>query len=215
MTQAEDHNVQFSPNCIRHELPTRVFNVKGVYRFGAQPATVPNAITAGRWIEIMARDQGTAMARPSTGHTEGIFSEGIDVDTGVRKLILATASVLVIGIGGTAMSHAADLGKTAPNPSWNTPANSGSSQHPQAAANLSKDDIREAQLELRHSGLYNGSLDGVIGPQTKQALERFQKDNGLEQTATLDALTMVAMFGNIGTSEGSSMPRNAGEGTGQ
>ena len=135
---------------------------------------------------------------------------------GVRKLILATASVLVIGIGGTAMSHGADLGKTAPNPSWNTPASSGPSQHPQAAAALSKDDIREAQLELRHSGLYNGSLDGVIGPQTKQALVRFQKDNnGLEQTATLDALTMVAMFGNIGTSEGSSMPRNAGEGTGQ
>src|SRR5882762_8482382 len=72
-------------------------------------------------------------------------------------------------------------------------------------ASLSKDDIREAQLELRHSGLYNGSLDGVIGPQTKQALVRFQKENGLEQTATLDALTMVAMFGNIGTSEGSGM----------
>jgi peptidoglycan hydrolase-like protein with peptidoglycan-binding domain len=74
-------------------------------------------------------------------------------------------------------------------------------------------DIREAQLELRHSRLYNGSLDGVIGPQTKQALVRFQKDNDLEQTTTLDALTMVAMFGNIGTSEGFSMPRNAGEGT--
>jgi peptidoglycan hydrolase-like protein with peptidoglycan-binding domain len=139
----------------------------------------------------------------------------MDMDTGVRKLILATASVLVIGIGGTAMSHAADVGKTAPNPSWNTPARSGPSQHPQAAANLSKDDIREAQLELRHSGLYNGSPDGVIGPQTKQALVWFQKDNGLEQTATLDALTMVAMFGNIGTSQGSSMPPNAGESTGQ
>ena len=107
------------------------------------------------------------------------------------------------------MSHAADLGKTAPNPSWNAPASSGPSQHPQAAASLSKDDIREAQLELRHSGLYNGSLDGVIGPQTKQALVRFQKENGLEQTATLDALTMVAMFGNIGTSEGSGMPVRA------
>ena len=136
------------------------------------------------------------------------------MDTGVRKLV-ATASVLDIGIAGTAMSHAADLGKTAPNPSWNAPASSGPSQHPQAAASLSKDDIREAQLELRHSGLYNGSLDGVIGPQTKQALVRFQKDNGLDQTATLDALTMVAMFGNIGTSKGSSMPPNAGEGTGQ
>src|ERR1700730_16006426 len=89
------------------------------------------------------------------------------MDTDMRNLILATASVLVIGIGGTAMSHAADVGKTAPNPSWNTPARSGPSQHPQAAANLSKDDIREAQLELRHSGLYNGSPDGVIGPQTK------------------------------------------------
>jgi len=107
------------------------------------------------------------------------------------------------------MSHAADLGKTAPNPSWNTPASSGPSHHPQAAAALSKDDIREAQLELRHSGLYNGSLDGVIGPQTKQALVRFQKENGLEQTATLDALTMVAMFGNIGTSESSGMPVRA------
>jgi len=40
------------------------------------------------------------------------------------------------------------------------------SQQPQAVANLSKDGVREAQLELRHSGLYNGSLDGVIGPQT-------------------------------------------------
>jgi len=75
--------------------------------------------------------------------------------------------------------------------------------------------IGEVRLELRHSSLYNGSLDGVIGPQTKQALVRFQKDNGLDQTATLDALTMVAMFGNIGTSKGSSMPPNAGEGTGQ
>src|ERR1700731_5274777 len=133
----------------------------------------------------------------------------------MRKLILATASALVIGISGTAISHAGDVGKITPDPSWNTATASGPSQHPQAVANLSKDGIREAQLELRHSGLYNGSLDGVIGPKTKQALLRFQKDNGLEQTATVDGLTMVAMFGNIGTSEGSSMPRNAAEGTGQ
>ena len=106
-------------------------------------------------------------------------------------------------------------GKTAPNPSRNMPASSGPSQHPRAAANLSKDDIRDAQLELRHSGLYNGSLDGVIGPQTTQALVRFQKDNSLEQTATLDSHTIVTMFGNIGPSQGSSMPPNADRGAGQ
>ena len=35
---------------------------------------------------------------------------------------------------------------------------------------------------------------------------RLQKENGLEQTATLDAHTIVTMFGNIGPSQGSSMP---------
>jgi peptidoglycan hydrolase-like protein with peptidoglycan-binding domain len=84
---------------------------------------------------------------------------------------------LVIGSGGTAISHAG------------------------------------AQLELRHLGLYNGALDGVIGPQTKEALMRFQKENGLKQTATLDALTMVAMFGNIGT--GSRTAHDAGQGRGE
>jgi hypothetical protein len=37
----------------------------------------------------------------------------------------------------------------------------------------------------------------------------------MEQTATLDGSTMVTMFGNIGTSEGSSMPPKASQGTGE
>jgi len=95
------------------------------------------------------------------------------MDTGFKKLILAAVSALVIGASVTTISHAGDVGKTALDPSWNTAAASRPSQQPQAVANLSKDGIREAQLELRHSGLYNGSLDGVIGPQTKQALVWF------------------------------------------
>jgi hypothetical protein len=128
----------------------------------------------------------------------------------IRKLIFAAAAV---SSGTTPSSHADTFVGTVSIPSWKQ-AISGSSQHPQPAANLSKQDIRQTQLELRHSGLYNGPLDGVIGPQTRQALVRFQKDNGLEQTATLDALTMAAMFGNIGTSQGSTSP-NAGQGSGQ
>jgi hypothetical protein len=134
---------------------------------------------------------------------------------GFQKLVLATASAFVIGLGGTAVGHAGDVGRVVPSSSWKGPVSSGPSQHPHPVADLSTDDIRQAQLELRHAGLYDGSLDGVLGPQTKQALMRFQEDNGLEQTATLDELTMVAMFGNIGTGEGSSTPPNAGEGTGQ
>jgi peptidoglycan hydrolase-like protein with peptidoglycan-binding domain len=63
-------------------------------------------------------------------------------------------------------------------------------------------------------GLYNGSLDGVVGPETKRALAQFQKDNGLDRTAMLDQQTMVALFGNIGTSQGFSVPHtNQGAGS--
>ena len=129
----------------------------------------------------------------------------------LRKLILGSASVLALGIGGAALDFAADADDV-PNAVGNMPSPE-TSHHWINAADLSKDDIRQAQLELRHAGLYDGSLDGVIGPQTRQALVEYQKDNGLAQTATLDALTMVTMFGNIGT--GSSTPPSAGQGTGQ
>jgi peptidoglycan hydrolase-like protein with peptidoglycan-binding domain len=63
-------------------------------------------------------------------------------------------------------------------------------------------------------GLYNGSLDGVIGPQTKQALLGFQDSNGLKRTATLDQQTADALIGNTGVEgEGSSTPPK-GAGTG-
>ena len=128
----------------------------------------------------------------------------------MRKLILATASVFAFGIGGAAVDHAANAGNTVPNAGRNMPPAPGTSQHLQTAANLSKDDFRQAQLELRRMGLYNGSLDGVVGPETKQALEQFQKNNGLDRTTRLDGQTMVALFGNIGTSQGSSVPPNTG-----
>ena len=63
-------------------------------------------------------------------------------------------------------------------------------------------------------GLYDGSLDGVVGPETKRALHQFQRDNGLDRTATLDALTMVALFGNIGTGQGASVPPTTNQGGG-
>jgi peptidoglycan hydrolase-like protein with peptidoglycan-binding domain len=131
----------------------------------------------------------------------------------MRKLILGTASVLALGIGGAALDFAADADGV-PNPVGNMPSASGSSHHWLSAANLSKDDIRWAQVELRTMGLYNGSLDGVVGPETKQALLGFQESNGLERTATLDQQTADALIGNIGVgSEGSSMPPK-GAGTG-
>ena len=131
----------------------------------------------------------------------------------MRKLILGAASVLVLGIGGAALDFAADADDV-PDAVGNMPAAPGTSHHWLTAANLSKDDIRWAQVELHNVGLYNGSLDGVVGPETKRGLLGFQKSNGLKRTATLDQQTADALIGNTGVGEGSSMlPRGAGAGS--
>jgi hypothetical protein len=44
------------------------------------------------------------------------------------------------------------------------------SRDPLTGDALRRDDIRWAQVELRYRGLYQGSLDGVVGPETKRAL---------------------------------------------
>jgi peptidoglycan hydrolase-like protein with peptidoglycan-binding domain len=131
----------------------------------------------------------------------------------MRKFILGTASVLALGIGGAALDFGADAGDVS-NTAGKMPSASGISQHWLNAAHLSKDDIRWAQVELHMRGLYNGSLDGVAGPETKQALLRFQKSNDFEQTATLDQATADALIGNTGVGEGSSIPpKGAGAGS--
>ena len=131
----------------------------------------------------------------------------------IGKLILGTASVLALGIGGAALDFGADADDV-PNASENRPSLPETSHHWINAANLSKDDIRWAQVELHTMGLYDGSLDGVMGPETKRALVAFQKSNGLERTATLDQQTADALIGDPGVGQGSSLqPKGARAGS--
>jgi peptidoglycan hydrolase-like protein with peptidoglycan-binding domain len=125
----------------------------------------------------------------------------------IRKLILGAASVLGLGIGSAALDFSADAddvatGQFEPSRHWLN------------AANPSKDDIRWAQVELRMIGVYNGSLDGIAGSETRRALLRFQKSNGLGPTAILDQQTADALIADNGARQGSGMPpRRAGAGS--
>jgi peptidoglycan hydrolase-like protein with peptidoglycan-binding domain len=123
----------------------------------------------------------------------------------IRKFILGTASVLALGIGGAALDFGADADEV-PNASRTIPSLLQNSHHWIDAGNLSKDDIRWAQVELHYKGLYGGSLDGVMGPETKRALAAFQTSNGIERTATLDQETADALVGTPGLGQGSSQP---------
>jgi peptidoglycan hydrolase-like protein with peptidoglycan-binding domain len=123
----------------------------------------------------------------------------------IRKPIVGTAFVLALVVGGARVDHAAAANPANP---ASVPHAFDVSQTAGKSTNLSKDDIRWGQAELRYRGLYKGSLDGVAGPQTRRALAQFQKDKGLSQTATLNPQTMEALTGGSGIDKGSSSSSN-------
>ena len=49
------------------------------------------------------------------------------------------------------------------------------------------------QRALRRQGYYRGAIDGLIGPQTRAALARFQRDAGLYVTRRIDGPTLAAL----------------------
>jgi peptidoglycan hydrolase-like protein with peptidoglycan-binding domain len=121
----------------------------------------------------------------------------------IRSLLLGAASVLALGIGGAALNYAADAGN--PVDAATMPPAAQTSDSSLTGDAFRKDDIRWAQVELRGQGLYKGSLDGILGPETKQALCQFQKSTGLGWTASLDAQTWEALTADPGIGQGSSM----------
>ena len=156
---------------------------------------------------------GNAPGTGGVGRDSAAICQRADLEVNVRKLVLTTASVLTLGIGGAGVSQAANTSNMAPNAGSNMPALSGAPSAPQAIMNPSRDEVREAQQQLRNQGLYHGRIDGILGRDTKQALGQFQKNNGLSQTATLDQPTMDKLLGNMGVGQGSSTPPAVYHGT--
>jgi peptidoglycan hydrolase-like protein with peptidoglycan-binding domain len=65
----------------------------------------------------------------------------------------------------------------------------------QYAANqpLSQDQVRQVQQALDSKGFNPGPTDGRLGPETRQALGQFQKQQGLQQTGAPDGQTLAAL----------------------
>lgn len=51
---------------------------------------------------------------------------------------------------------------------------------PEAAAEYSAPTAEQIQTALKNTGLYDGSVDGKIGPKTVRAIEAFQAQNNLK-----------------------------------
>ena len=61
-------------------------------------------------------------------------------------------------------------------------------------ADLTPDQVVvNVQIQLQRDGYYFGSIDGILGPQTRQALAAFQADNGLAITSAIDEPTIATL----------------------
>ncbi len=53
--------------------------------------------------------------------------------------------------------------------------------------------MADVQAELARRGYYYGAIDGTYGPQTRAALLRYQRENGLAPTGTVDQPTLESL----------------------
>jgi peptidoglycan hydrolase-like protein with peptidoglycan-binding domain len=105
----------------------------------------------------------------------------------MRRLILTTASAIALGAGLT-------FAGVTPAAAWTHH----SAMHGRMT-HVSRAEVRDIQQKLKADNLYNGSIDGLMGPETRQALAQFQKQNGLRVTANLDRQTRDSLLGTMGT----------------
>ena len=55
------------------------------------------------------------------------------------------------------------------------------------------DEVRQIQTALKNRGYFNSKVDGIFGTITKNAVERFQKDNGLKVDGIAGKNTLKAL----------------------
>jgi len=74
-------------------------------------------------------------------------------------------------------------------------------------------DITKVQESLRDKGYYHAQVDGVVGPQTREAIRQYQKSENLPVTGRLDAET-AGKLGVRAESEGGNF-KGAGQEVGK
>lgn len=102
-------------------------------------------------------------------------------------VLLMSLSALAAGCA----DQRAGTSRATPSPMTNTV------QRAEAVQPQPSREVREAQQQLRELGLYAGSVDGLWGPETQIAVERFQRDRGLVATARLDDATESALRASL------------------
>lgn len=65
------------------------------------------------------------------------------------------------------------------------------------------DTVRTIQRKLKNWGYYKGTIDGIFGPQTKEAVKYFQRKNGLKADGIVGDKTLAALGMSTGSGSAS------------
>jgi len=85
-------------------------------------------------------------------------------------------------------------------PQRTTGTSAGGSEADVATLRVSPDVVKQIQSSLQAQGLYRGPIDGIVGPQTEDALSAYRQKQGLQQSAGLDAQTLQSLISDNGGS---------------
>jgi hypothetical protein len=115
------------------------------------------------------------------------------------------------GLSGSSMQSAAPASNMqSAAPATNIQATAPAMRTQRAATKIrhpsTRPEIRQVQLRLKSEGLYRGRITGVMDQQTRIALTRFEKQNGVPRTASLTRVSRL-MAHHQTAGSGSSMQR--------
>ena len=114
------------------------------------------------------------------------------------KRLLATAAIVALTVTPVAFAQSQTTAPSGGTSGKMSPGGMG--MQDSGDAHATPDQVKQVQTELKSQGLYKGKVDGEAGPQTKAALNAYQKEKGLQQTGMLDQQTMNSLMGSSGSS---------------
>ncbi len=126
----------------------------------------------------------------------------------MRKIALAAVAALALPLAGPALAQQNSTNQTAPPQGQHQVQPNGQQMQSQnqgggqAQEQLSQNEVKQLQQALDRQGFQAGRQDGKLGPETKDALRKFQNSKGLQATGEPDQQTLQALGINQGGETG-------------
>jgi peptidoglycan hydrolase-like protein with peptidoglycan-binding domain len=120
--------------------------------------------------------------------------------------LLIAGTALVSSAALAAGDQQKDRSAQAGSPSATAGASAGTMGGAQARQEHSEQVVRQVQEQLKQKGHEVGPVDGIMGPQTKDALKEFQQKEGIQASGELDQQTLQALGVDAAAAVGGTAP---------